>query len=168
MAVVFVDTNVLYLILRPPPEGELRAWLQAQIARFCEPATRIIVSPLILDELAYRLLLASVADEGGARPLEILRADKVAVLERHGARIAQLLRDKVVALPGLTVAPVTEHELDRALDYLVTYRLLPRDALHLAVAEAKRCDLLLSTDPDFARAATLIPWEGPPVSVPKG
>ena len=166
MSRLFVDTNVLYLILRPPPEGELRGWLRAQLDRFASVSTTLVVSPLILDELIYRLILASIADEPGVkRPLEVLRSDKVAALTRHGAHAASLVRERVLTLPGLMVAPVLETDLKRCLELLEELHLLPRDALHLAVAERKRCKQLVSTDPDFARASSIVRWEGPPGQV---
>ena len=157
----YVDTNVLYLFLRPPEEPHPhRAWLRDVMAGFAGGSDEAVISPLVLDELAYRLLLALLKDEGVSDPLGELRRNTAQVLERLAPRTSSLVQT-VSSLPGLTIAPVDDVRLVAALRYKERISLLPRDALHVAVAVAEGCEGILSLDEDLARAAEEIPWLGP-------
>jgi len=162
---VYVDTNVLYLILRPPPASDpLLAWVREWADRFASGLAVAVVTPLVVDELLYRLLLALARDAGSDNLLADLRQPNSDVIARHGDRAASLV-SSVLALPGLEIAGIDGDAARRALEHVRAYRLLPRDAMHVAAATSAGCDVLLSSDPDFARARAAIRWIGPGVTV---
>jgi predicted nucleic acid-binding protein len=157
---LYVDTNVFYLALRPPVDAALAAWVRGHLDRFESGDDAAVTSPLVLDELAYRLLLALVRDAGDPDPLTALRKRTEAVLAEHAARVATLV-ETVARLPGLTVVGTDRRTAEAALVQMRRHRLLPRGAHHVAIASIEGCDAILSTDPDFARAAATMRWIGP-------
>ena len=108
----------------------------------------------VLDELFYRLLLARLRDAGGGHPLETLRADRTGAIETYGPAIARALR-QLVLLPHVHLVGVDPTDFPRMLENIENHRLLPRDALHIAVMQRLNITALASDDTDFDRVSTI-------------
>lgn len=77
---------------------------------------------------------------------------------------------RLVALPHLNLASVETTDFYGMLENIVSYSLLPRDALHVAILRRHGLTAIASDDADFDRVAPLERhWViNPPVSVGTG
>jgi predicted nucleic acid-binding protein len=149
---VYVDTNVLYMYLRADPNHlpKIRLFLE----RMVRGELQVFVGIPVLDELLYRLLLARVKDATGQNPLNVLHKDLVGAIATHGNVIEAAVR-KLAALPNLELVGVKKDDLNRMLNNMNTFFLLPRDALHLAIVQRLDIMGIASDDTDFDRVAGL-------------
>ena len=149
---VYVDTNVLYMYLRADPTN------LAQIKVFLERVVRgdieAFVGIPVFDELFYRLLLARIKEATRRNPLDVLRTDLASAIAAHGKPIEQALR-KLLTLPHLNLVGVETTDLDRMLDNIRAFSLLPRDALHTAIIQRLGLTAVASDDADFDRVEGL-------------
>jgi predicted nucleic acid-binding protein len=145
---VYLDTNVLYMYLRADPEHlpTIRAFLGQVIKGEIEAFVGIPV----LDELFYRLLLARIKDETGRNPLNVLRENLVGAVGDHGELIRNAIQ-QLVSLPNMTLVGVEADDGDSMFQNIVMYKLLPRDALHLAIMQRLNISMIASDDTDFDR-----------------
>jgi predicted nucleic acid-binding protein len=145
---VYVDTNIWYMYLRTDSDslGRIRLFLERVIRGEMEA----FVSVPVLDELFYRLLLARVKDATGKNPLDVLREDLTGALRVHAGLIEDALR-KLMTLPHVNLVGIDAGDFDRMLDNIEAFALLPRDALHVAVAQRLGIDAIASDDRDFDR-----------------
>jgi predicted nucleic acid-binding protein len=148
---VYVDANVFYMYLRPDPVHlpMIRRFLGRMVQGDIEAHTSI----LTMDELFYRLLLARVKDVYKCNPLNVLREDTSGAIAKCGGKIEVALR-RLVQLPHLRLTAVLEDDFPQMLVNITTFGLLPRDALHVAVAERQGLNEIATDDADFDR----VPW----------
>jgi len=145
---VYVDTNILYMYLRVDPaylsiiKGFLKRIVRGQIEAF--------VSIPVLDELFYRLLLVRVKEATDRNPLDVLRENQVEAIGPHSDAISGALR-KLTLLPHINLVGVDTTDLDRMLQNIQTFSLLPRDALHVAIVQRLGLRGIASDDIDFDR-----------------
>ncbi|MGH2880637.1 MAG: type II toxin-antitoxin system VapC family toxin [Solirubrobacteraceae bacterium] len=148
MSRCYLDTNFLYVHLRTPrkdppqPAHSWRATILEQLG-----ADTPVTSALVLDELAYRLILAWLRDDGERDPLSAYRADATAAMRAVRDRLAKTWR----AVDSLALAsqPTDDEVVGRAKALMARPGLSPRDAFHAAHALAAGCSLIASTDPVF-------------------
>jgi len=148
--VVYIDTNVLYMYLRADPLH--LAAIELFLKRVVRGEITACVSLFVVDELYYRLLLALVKEHTGRNPLDVLREDLPGTIVEHGDRITSALR-KLLGLPNLTLVDVTAADLDRMLENITRFGLLPRDAAHVALMQRLGITGVASDDMDFDRVA---------------
>jgi predicted nucleic acid-binding protein len=104
-----------------------------------------VISARVYDELAYRLVLAWLRDDGETDPLTSYRArprEAMRVVRRRLAR-AWAAVDSL----DLELSP-TDHVVVERAKFLMT-RLAPRDAFHAAHALTAGCGAIASADPAF-------------------
>ena len=149
---VYVDTNVLYMYLRADPTHlpTIRAFLR----RVVRGEAAAFVSVPVMDELFYRLLLTRVKETTGRNPLEVLREDLAGTIAAHGRTIEMAIR-RFMALPHLNLVGVEATDGNRMLDNILTFSLLPRDALHVAIMQRLGLTAIASDDADFDRVKGL-------------
>lgn len=106
-----------------------------------------VISALVLDELAYRLVLAWLRDDGHADPLSTYRADARKAMRATRRRLTATWH--AVDSLGLEFQ-ATEHAVVTTAKSLMSKPgLAPRDAFHAAHALAADCDLIASSDAGF-------------------
>jgi len=149
---VYVDTNVLYMYLRA--DVVHLPIIQTFFRRVIRGDIEAIVGVPVLDELSYRLLLARLRDEQGRNPLDALREDLVGAIENHGPLIRNAI-EQFLSLPNISVASAERVDGKRMLDNMIEYKLLPRDALHVAIMQRLGIELIASDDMDFDRVQGL-------------
>jgi len=149
---IYVDVNVFYMYLRSDPDhvGSIRSLLD----HMARGEVAVYTAVLTMDELFYRLLLASVKDAYQRSPLDVVRENPEEAIQACSPRIDAALR-KLVRLPHLTLASVLEADFPRMLGNISAYGLLPRDALHLAVMQRLEVDEIATDDVDFDRVPGL-------------
>ena len=114
---------------------------------------RGVISGLVLDELAYRLVLAWLRDDGDGDPLSTYRQDPRKAMRAVRRRLTTAWR-AVDSLP-LELQPTEHAVVEGAKSLMAEPGLAPRDAFHAAHALAAGCNLIASSDADFAQAPGL-------------
>src|SRR5438105_4495432 len=106
-----------------------------------------VASDLVVDELAYRLVLAWLRESGDPSPLETYRKSGPAVMKSMRSKLAGLWK----ALDGLDLDWAGSRPSSRhiAQSLMGDPGLSPRDAFHAAYAIDRDCQLIVSSDPVF-------------------
>ena len=112
-----------------------------------------MISGLVLDELAYRLVLGWLRDDGDDDPLSTYRADPGAAMRAMRRRLAAAWR--AVDSLSLELQPTEHVVVEQAKALMARPGLAPRDAFHAAHALVAGCELIVSSDPDFAKVRAL-------------
>lgn len=160
---VYVDTNVFYMYLRTDP-AHLPA-IRSFLNRVVRGEIDAYVGVPVVDELAYRLLLGRIKDATGRNPLDVLRGGLPAAIESH-ASLVQSAVQQLLSLPHILLVGVDTSDCDRMFDNISAHKLLPRDALHVAIMQRLGLTVIASDDMDFDRVDELERlWAtNPPVS----
>lgn len=154
MSRCYLDTNFIYAHLRsgrdaaPAPIESWRARVLAEL----ETGDGVI-SALVLDELAYRLILAWLRDDGDSDPLSTYRADPRSAMRAVSRRLASTWRS--VDSLALELQPTGHVVVEKAKALMGRPALAPRDAFHAAHALEARCDVIVSSDTEFERVRGL-------------
>jgi predicted nucleic acid-binding protein len=149
----YLDTNFLYAHLRSKRGGALgpvEAW-RAQVLDELNGGG--VISGLVLDELAYRLVLTWLRDDGDSDPLSAYRVDPTGVMRTSRRRLTATWR----AIDRLTLElQSTNHTvIEAAKSFMARPGLAPRDAFHAAHAIEAGCELIASSDAGFDRLSGL-------------
>jgi predicted nucleic acid-binding protein len=148
----YLDTNFLYVHLRSPlGAAAIEDWRDRVLSTLTVDGG--VISALVLDELAYRLVLAWLRDDGDRDPLSTYRADARAVMRDVGPRLTATWQ----ALDVLSLElQTTDHAVvARAKTLMVRPGLAPRDAFHAAHALEAGCRVIASSDPAFGEVPGL-------------
>lgn len=154
MSRCYLDTNFLYAHLRSKPASAadpIEIWRQSVLAEVASDGG--VISALVLDELAYRLILAWLRDDGVADPLSSYRAEPQATMLTVRGRLSTTWRAVESLL--LELCPTDHAVVARAQVLMANPGLSPRDAFHAAHALAAGCRLIASTDPAFTQVPGL-------------
>lgn len=148
MSRCYLDTNFIYAHLRAKRGatlGPVEAW-RARVLSEVDSGGGVI-GGLVLDELAYRLILAWLRDDGDDDPLSTYRADPRKAMRSARRRLAATWR--AVDSLSLELQP-TEHAVIGGAKFLMAQPgLSPRDAFHAAHALEAGCNLIASSDAGF-------------------
>lgn len=147
MSRCYLDTNFVYAHLRSKRGGALgpvEAWRTRVLSELDGGG---VISALVLDELAYRLVLAWLRDNGDSDPLSTYRADARAAMLSARRRLTATWR--AVDLLALELQPTEHGVIERAKSLMAKPGLAPRDAFHAAHALEAGCDLVASSDTSF-------------------
>lgn len=153
MSRCYLDTNFLYAHLRSKRGGALgpvEAWRTQVLGELGEGG---VISALVFDELAYRLVLAWLRDDGDADPLSTYRADPGAAMRAARRRLSAAWR--ALDLLALELQSTDGAVVDRAKALMARPGLAPRDAFHAAHAIEAGCGLIASSDAGFDRVSGL-------------
>lgn len=106
-----------------------------------------VISALVHDELAYRLILAWLRDDGVDDPLSAYRADAQTVMRAVRRRLTATWR----ALDSLSLELLLTDNavVERARSLMARPGLGPRDSFHAAHALVAGCGIIASTDAAF-------------------
>jgi len=106
-----------------------------------------VISALVLDELAYRLILAWLRDDGVEDPLSRYRKDARTVMRTVRSRLTRTWR--AVDSLSLELQPTDRAIVEQARALMARPGLGPRDAFHAAHARIAGCGVIASTDAAF-------------------
>lgn len=154
MSRCYLDTNFIYSHLRAKRGatlGPVEVW-RARVLSEMDSGGGVI-SGLVLDELAYRLVLAWLRDDGDDDPLSTYRANTRKAMQAARRRLAAawLAVDSL----SLELQPTEHAVVEGAKSLMAQPGLPPRDAFHAAHALAAGCDLIASSDISFDQVTGL-------------
>jgi predicted nucleic acid-binding protein len=144
----YLDTNFLYVHLRSERsdvQQQLEDWRGRVLTQVTVEGG--VISALVHDELAYRLILAWLRDDGVGDPLSAYREDAQKAMRAVRPRLTATWR----ALDSLSLElqPTDAAVVERARSLMARPGLTPRDAFHAAHALIAGCGLIASTDAAF-------------------
>ncbi len=148
MSRCYLDTNFLYVHLRserskaPPPFEGWRTRVLTEVT-----ADGGVISALVHDELAYRLILAWLRDDGVGDPLSAYRADAQATMRAVRRRLTATWR--AVDSLSLELQPTDSVVVEQARSLMARPGLGPRDSFHAAHALVAGCGVIASADVAF-------------------
>jgi predicted nucleic acid-binding protein len=148
----YLDTNFVYAHLRSKRGGSLgpvEAWRATVLGEMDDG----VISGFVIDELAYRLVLAWLRDDGDGDPLSSYRENPSAVMGTMRRRLGAAWR--AVDSLGLELQPTDDVVVGRAKSLMSRPGLAPRDAFHAAHAIEAGCTLIASSDSHFDRVPGL-------------
>lgn len=154
MSRAYLDTNFLYGHLRAgrgTGADTLDEWRTRAISEFTPNGG--VISALVLDELAYRLVLAWLRDDGDRDPLSTYRTQASKVM--HTTRRRLTAAWEAVDALGLELQPTDHGVVAGAKSLMARPGLAPRDAFHAAHALDAGCEAIISSDKGFDRVAGL-------------
>lgn len=154
MSRCYLDTNFIYAHLRAKRGatlGLVEAW-RARVLSEIEDGGGVI-SGLVLDELAYRLVLAWLRDDGDSDPLSTYRADTRKAMRATRRRLTTTWR--AVDSLSLELQPTEHAVIEAAKTLMAQPGLPPRDAFHAAHALKAGCHLIASSDAGFDEVSGL-------------
>jgi predicted nucleic acid-binding protein len=144
----YLDTSYLYTHLRSRPStapDPIEDWRRAvQVEATNDGA---VISALVLDELAHRLILAWLRDDGADDPLTMYRSEPQKTMRAVRRRLSATWQ----ALDSLSLelCPTDHTIVARARELMAKPGLRPRDAFHAAHALAAACSLIATANADF-------------------
>jgi predicted nucleic acid-binding protein len=150
----YLDTNFVYAHLRSKRGGALgpvEAWRARVLSELDDDGG--VISGLVLDELAYRLVLTWLRDDGDSDPLSTYRADAGSTMRAVRPRLTAAWR--AVDPLSLELQPTERTVVEAAKSLMARPGLAPRDAFHAAHALTAGCGVIASSDTDFDRVPGL-------------
>lgn len=153
MSRCYLDTNFLYAHLRSKRGralGPVETW-RAQVLDELDGSG--VISGLVLDELAYRLVLAWLRDDGDRDPLSTYRTDPGSAMKTAQRRLTATWR--AIDLLALELQSTDHPVIETAKFLMARPGLAPRDAFHAAHALEAGCELIASSDAGFDRVSGL-------------
>ena len=151
---VFIDANIFHLYLRGPKN--LRRDCTSFLERVEKGEVRGSTSVLVLDELAYKLLLKRIEETYHQNPLDVIEKDPTAI-SKASNYVGEGL-EIILGIEKLDVLSVEREHLRELTTFMMRSSLLPRDALHLSVMSAVGSKDIASTDEDFDRVPEIVRW----------
>ena len=143
---IYLDTNFLYCFIRPIPEYNYE--ILTFFKKIEEGRIHAYTCVNTFDELAYRLLLALIKDKYAVNPIDLLRKSARDMMDEFYPKIQSVLLG-LKSFPNLELLALTTQELSQMINALTYDKLMPRDALHLAVMRNHDINFIASDDRDF-------------------
>lgn len=113
----------------------------------------LLTSSLTIDEIAFVALKVKLEEK-----YEVTRGH-VRYLKQHPEVVKALAPEIGEVLDNVrrlcTIVEVNESDIERMQEYMVSFGLLPRDAIHLAVARRMGLSCIASSDEDYDRVSWL-------------
>jgi predicted nucleic acid-binding protein len=149
----YLDTNFVYAHLRSQRGatlGPVESWRARTLSAMDDGG---VISALVLDELAYRLILAWLRDDGDRDPLTTYQANPPKAMRTARRRLSATWQ--AIDSLSLELQPTDRAVVEKAKSLMASPGLPPRDAFHAAHAVEARCDLIASADSDFDQVPEL-------------
>jgi len=121
-----------------------------------------VISGPLFDELAYRLVLAWLRDNGDGGPLSTYRADPRKAMQASRHRLAATWR--AVDALSLELQSTDRAVIDGAKALMAQPGLSPRDAFYATHAIKANCELIVSSDSGFDDVGSCAVSDRPPGS----
>ena len=153
---IFIDSSIFLKLFLDEPGADKAQEILESVEKGLVTG---IVTPLVLEEVSFKLLFAKTSELiGTANPWRIRGAlinDEN--IRRKAITTLSAFRDYIDYLysGGLRIEPLLYSDWLSALSFVDKYGLLPADAVHIAVALRSNADAIASFDSDFKRIKEL-------------
>ncbi len=155
---MFIDANIFtYLLTGHPIYGRN---CQQLLERVESGDLEAFISPLVIDEASYVLMVQTARKTGGSQDARSIKRATMADWQECLAPIGEFYEylDLLISIGHLKVLSL-DYSISRiALTCSKEYRLLPRDALHAACCKAYGIGEMATNDGDFKRVSFLALW----------
>jgi len=151
---IYIDANVFHFAIRGI--GHVGDICTNFLRKVESGYIRAVTSPLVLDELMYKLLLKLIEEEYGSNPLKILRSSRKvdkSIFERVANMIATIVRIK-----NLEILDIPKSIIYIMPSNFKRYQLLPRDTLHISLMEIYDIKNIASADTDYDTVDWITRW----------
>jgi predicted nucleic acid-binding protein len=152
---IYVEPNIfLFDALADPRFGHSSLEF---LKRGSQGEFELLTSSLTIDEIAFVALKVKLEEK-----YEVTRRH-VCYLKQHPEAVKALAPEIGEVLDNVrrlcTIIEVDEVDIERMQEYMESFGLLPRDAIHLAVARRMGLTCIASSDKDFDRVSWLSRYE---------
>ncbi|MFZ0217760.1 MAG: PIN domain-containing protein [Candidatus Dormiibacterota bacterium] len=144
----YLDTNYAFSQMRDAggaASEPYRHWRRVVLRELGHDSA--VISARVFDELAYRLVLTWLREDGVRDPLHTYRANGIQVMRSMRERLGEVWHQ--IERLRWEVHATTHAVVDRALLLMGDPGLSPRDAFHAAHAIDAECPLIASSDGAF-------------------
>ncbi len=156
---MFIDANIFtYLLTGHPIYGRN---CQQLLGRVESGDLEAFISPLIIDEVSYVLMVQTARKTDGSQDARSIKRAMLADWQECLAPVGEFYHyiDLLISTGHLKVLSL-DYSISRiALICAKEYRLLPRDALHAACCKAYGISEMATNDGDFKRVSFLTLWK---------
>lgn len=155
---IYVDANIfIYVVLAHPRHLQPCKHFLERVER---AEVRAVTSPLVLDEVAYKIVMEKLKIEleltSNAQVLDALKRDPGLVAKTEGE--LELFSFVVRGYRGLKIVPIPAHSGLDLFPKMLEEKFLPRDAPHLLTMDAHGVRHIATSDLDFERAKGIEVW----------
>jgi len=150
---IFIDANVFIYFFRLHPEYSKTCqqfFSNLQNAKF-----KGFTTAFVIEEVAYILLIRSIADDFNNHPIKVIR-DNPEVVRKYTDKLHKAITI-IFSMGNLSVLD-TPAELFFSMVEKMQHGLLTRDALYLAVMDQNNIQNIASFDSDFDRVDQIMRW----------
>jgi predicted nucleic acid-binding protein len=119
------------------------------VRRLVDNEVAMITSNLTLDEIWYVFIRISLSERFGKNWRAKLKKEPE-ILDKVMPILKRVTTD-LLMIQNLIIVEISTSSVLKALDFMEEYRLLPRDAIHLAAMNAVGIKNVVTTDTDFCR-----------------
>ncbi|MFH1322467.1 MAG: PIN domain-containing protein [Methanobacteriota archaeon] len=154
---IFIDANIfLFDIFEDPDFGDASYDFIKKIESL---EIKGYTSTLVLDEVLFKMILMEASNKLNVSMKNVVRLlkkepDKLDALEKSWENIKEIQN-----MENLTIFGVTPAIFKDAVEIAQTYKLLPHDATHAAVAKKMNIRNIATNDEDFERLDFLKVWK---------
>ena len=156
---MFIDANIFtYLLTGHPIYGRN---CQLLLGRVESGDLEAFISPLVIDEVSYVLMVQTARKTGGSQDARSIKRAMMADWQECLAPVGEFYHyiDLLISTGHLKILSL-DYSISRiALICAKEYRLLPRDALHTACCKAFGIKEMATNDGDFKRVSFLNLWK---------
>jgi predicted nucleic acid-binding protein len=156
---MFIDANIFtYLLTGHPIYGRS---CQQLLEKVESGDLEAFISPLVIDEVSYVLMVQTARKTDGSQDARSIKRAMMADWQECLAPVGEFYHyiDLLISTGHLKVLSL-DYSISRiALTCAKEYRLLPRDALHVACCEAYGIREMAINDGDFKRVSFLTLWK---------
>lgn len=159
MRQIFIDSNIFtYLLTAHPVHGRA---CQQLLEKVENGDLEAYISPLVIDEVSYVLMVQTAKKTGGLIDSKSMKQEMFASWQKCLNPVSKFYDylDHLISTGHLKVLSL-DYSISRiALNCAKEYRLLPRDALHVACCKAYGIKEMATNDGDFKRVSFLNLWK---------
>jgi len=159
MRQIFIDSNIFtYLLTAHPVHGRA---CQQLLEKVENGDLEAYISPLVIDEVSYVLMVQTAKKTGGLLDPKSIKQEMFASWQKCLDPVGKFYDylDLLISSGHLKVLSL-DYSISRiALNCAKEYRLLPRDALHVACCKAYGIKEMATNDGDFKRVSLLTLWK---------
>ena len=150
---IFIDANIFIYFFREHPQYSVAS--KKFLSDLIDGKFKGFTTTLVLEEVAYTLLIRSVSDDFDQHPIEVIR-DTPEIIAKYSDRLHYAI-NIILSIDNLTFLDTSVEQL-YSMTLEMRHGLLTRDALYLAAIKENNIENIASYDRDFDRVDSIVRW----------